>query len=335
MMNLRSGLPAFCAILLVGSGLTSAQAPVAPATAKNSVAASNVTSPAADGQRDDKYRIGYRDKLNVQVFRHPELTQTVSVNPNGTIHLFRLPEPVVAVCKTERQLALDIAAAYQKDYLKNPEVIVAATEQMSQSVSVIGAVEKPGPFNLSRKVHLLELLSFAGGPSKEAGSRVLVFRTGSDGDCADATATDKEDKIGLYGFKIRDLQEGKQTFMMQPGDIVSVLEADIVFVYGNVSEQGQVIMKQPMTLTQVIASAKGLRPATKRDRVRIIRQIPGSLEREEIIVDLNAVDKRKAEDPFLQPNDIVALSEDRVKSIVNSVTKTLTQGIPGLMYRPY
>ena len=58
-------------------------------------------------------------------------------------------------------------------------------------------------------------------------------------------------------------------------------------------------------------------------------------KREEIIVDLNAVDKRKAEDPFLQPNDIVALSEDRVKSIVNSVTKTLTQGIPGLMYRPY
>ena len=334
MMNLRSGLPAFCAILLASSGLISAQAPDAPTTAKNSVAASNVSSPVGGGQRDDKYRIGYRDKLNVQVFRHPELTQTVSVNPNGAIKLFRLREPIVAVCKTEEQLALDIAEAYQKDYLKNPEVTVAATEQMSQAVSVIGAVEKPGPFNLSRKVHLLELLSFAGGPSKEAGSRVLVFRSGSGGDCADSTATDKEDQVGLYGFKIRDLQEGKQSFMMHPGDIVSVLEADIVFVYGNVSEQGQVIMKQPMTLTQAIASAKGLRPATRKDKVRIIRQKPGSLEPEVIVVDLTAIDKQKAEDPFLQPNDIVALSEDRTKSILNNVVKSFTQGIPTLV-RPY
>jgi protein involved in polysaccharide export with SLBB domain len=276
----------------------------------------------------------FRDKLNVQVFRHPELAQTVSVNSNGTINLFKIPEPVVAVCKTERELANDIAAAYQKDYLKNPEVQVSAVEQMSQSMAVMGAVEKPGTFFVSRRVQLLELLAVAGGPSKEAGSRVLVARTGSNSYCVnDSTAADT--KTGLYDFRIRDLQEGKATLQMQPGDIVSVLEADVVFVYGNVWEPGQVVMKQPMTVTQAIATARGLRPATKKDKVRIIRQKPGSLEREEILLNLSAIDKRQAEDPFLQPNDIVAVSEDMTMSIINSITRSFTQGLPSLMYRPY
>src|SRR5215207_3169469 len=63
--------------------------------------------------RDERYRIGFQDKLDIQVFRHPDLAQKVSVNSNGTINLFRIPTPVVAVCKTERELATDIAAAYQ------------------------------------------------------------------------------------------------------------------------------------------------------------------------------------------------------------------------------
>lgn len=283
--------------------------------------------------QNEKYRIGFRDKLNVQVFRRPELAQTVSVSSNGTITLFRIPEPITAVCKTEEELSKEIAAAYKKDYLKNPEVNVVAVEQMSQALAVIGAVEKPGGFFVNRRMHLLELLALAGGPSKEAGSRLMVVRPGSNADCQQ-NAQVADDKVGLFNFSIRELQEGKQSFMMQPGDIVSVLEADIAFVYGNVNEQGQVVMKQPMTLTQAIATAKGIKPAT-RDKVRIIRQKPGSQERDVIIVDLAAIDKQKAEDPFLQPNDIVALSQDPTRNILRSLTKTFTQGLPSLMYRPY
>jgi protein involved in polysaccharide export with SLBB domain len=47
---------------------------------------------------EERYRIGYQDRVTVKVDRHPDLTQTVDVNPNGTITLFRLPEPVAAVC---------------------------------------------------------------------------------------------------------------------------------------------------------------------------------------------------------------------------------------------
>lgn len=302
-------------------------------TNQNEVKTQPVSFPVGQG-RDERYRIGFQDTLNVQVFRHPELTQNVAVNSNGTINLFRLDAPIVAVCKTERELGNEIVEAYKKDYLKNPEVNVVAVEQRSQSFAVIGAVEKPGSYFINRKVRLLELLAQAGGPSKESGTRLLVARTGSTSNCKTETAaTSATDSLTLFDFKIKDVQEAKQDLIMQPGDVVSVLPADIVFVYGNVNEQGQVLLRQPLTLTQAIASSKGLKPATKKDHIRVIRQKPNSLESEELIFDLNAIDRQKVKDPYLQPNDIVAVSEDKTKSIINAIGKSLTQGVSTIFYK--
>jgi len=284
--------------------------------------------------QNERYRIGYEDTLAIQIFRHPELTQKVNVNPNGTINLFRIDAPIVAVCKTERELADEIAAAYEKDYLRNPEVQVIAVEQKSQAFGVVGAVEKPGYYYINRRMRLIELLSFAGGPSKEAGSRLFVARAGSTSDCK--TPSDNPaslDDIQVLDFRLKDVLEGKTSVVMQPGDVLSVLKADVVYVYGNVNKQGTVTITEPITLMQAIASAEGLKPATKKDNVRIIRQKPNSLEREEFVYNLNDIDKQKVNDPYLQPNDIVAVSEDKTRSILNSIKNSLTQGIPSLFYR--
>jgi len=283
---------------------------------------------------DDRYRIGLQDVLTVQVFRHPELTITAPVNPNGTIFLFRLEQPVVALCKTERELAADIAAAYKVKYLRDPQVNVVVSEQKSQSMSVIGAVEKPGTFFLNRRVQLLSLLALAGGPNKESGTRLMVVRAGSTSNCRSNDETGSAmDEPALMGFKIRDVQEGKKTLWMQPGDVVSVLDADMVYVYGNVVKPGELKVREPITLTQAIASSEGLKPATEKDKVRILRQKADSIEREEILVDLAAVEKGKAKDPYLEPNDIVAVSKDKAKDIFLSIRTAITNGIPTVLSR--
>ncbi|MGH9819270.1 MAG: polysaccharide biosynthesis/export family protein, partial [Pyrinomonadaceae bacterium] len=259
--------------------------------------------PKGSDSPDERYRIGYQDTLDVQVFRHSELNKRVSVDTNGTITLFRLDDPILAVCKTEAELATDIAKAYEKDYLRNPEVNVIAVEQKSQSVSVIGAVEKPGSFYLNRRVHLLELLAFAGGPrSGEAGTRLLVARTGSKSNCQQdgGDANKNGDSIELMNFKISDVQAGKETLWMQPGDVVSVLPADVVYMYGNVNRQGSVKIKDPLTLTQAIALAEGLKGSTQKDHIRVLRQKPGSTERDEMVYDLTMIDRGKAQDPILE-----------------------------------
>ena len=288
----------------------------------------------ADKPTNERYRIGYQDTLQITIFRHPELSRPVSVNPNGTIFLPRIEKPIVAVCKTEQELADEITAAYKKDYLKDPFVDVRAVEQKSQAFGVIGAVEKPGYFFINKKVHLLEILAFAGGPNKESGTRLLVARTGSASFCQNDIPinNDAEKDIQLYDFKIRDVQEAKVNFWMQPGDIVSVLDADFVYVVGNVNKPGRIALKNPISLTQAIATAEGFKPASKKDTVRILRQKEGTSEREELIFNLKDIEKLKTPDPILQVNDIVAVSEDKVKVIVGGIFNSLTNGFGNLPF---
>ncbi len=307
---------------------------LAQTTAPATVAQASTSSSSSGQSRDERYRIGFEDRLEVQVFRHPELTQRIAVNPNGTVNLFRLPTPLTAVCKTERELANDIAEAYRKDYLKNPEVNVIATEQRSRAFNVIGAVEKPGKYMIGRRVRLLELISEAGGPSKEAGTRVLVARMGSTSNCKmNEEPGSDSDEIVLLDYRLKDILEAKQNLVMRPGDVVSVMDADVVYVYGNVNKQGQIEIKEPLTLTQALASAEGLKAASDKGKIRVLRQRPGTMERDEFIYDLDAITKRKAQDPFLEPNDVVAVGLDKTKDILNSIGRSLTNGIPSIFYR--
>jgi polysaccharide biosynthesis/export protein len=289
--------------------------------------------PTVAGKTDDeRYRIGFQDTLEVQVFRHPELTQKVSVNPDGTIFLFRADKPIAAICKTERELATVIAKEYLS-FLKKPEVNVVAIEQKSQSLGVIGAVEKPGNFFVNRKIRLLELLAYAGGTNKEAGSRLIVARTGSTSACkVESDDSVIENDLVLMNFKVKDVLEGKQNLWMQPGDVVSVLDSDVIYIYGNVKKVGAVKMGEPITLTQAIVSAEGLKPTAK-NLIKVLRQKSGSSEREELVYNLKDIESRKIQDPYLEPNDIVAVSEDSKKAILKGMKDIILQGIPGFIYK--
>ncbi|MEO6656209.1 MAG: SLBB domain-containing protein [Pyrinomonadaceae bacterium] len=284
-------------------------------------------------EKNDRYRIGFQDVLNIQVFQHPDLSQTVPVSPNGTIVLFRLDRPVIAVCKTEFELATEIAGAYKKKFIRDPQVNVVVAEQKSQSVAVIGAVEKPGNFYVNRRIHLLEMLAMAGGPNRDAGTRLLIARTGSTSNCKESGDPAETDQVEVFGFKVRDIQEGKQTFWMQPGDVVSVLDADIIYVYGNVNRQGSYKVREPITLTQAIVSAEGLKPTANKSKVRILRQKQSSVDREELVFDINQIDKGKIKDPYLEPNDIVAVSEDRTKSILLGLANSIKSSVPNVIYK--
>lgn len=281
---------------------------------------------------NDRYRIGFQDILEIQVFKHPNLGQRVPVSPNGSIVLFRLDKPVIAVCKTERELAAEIASAYKEKFIRDPQVTVVVTEQKSQSMAVLGAVEKPGNFFVNKRVHLLEMLAMAGGPNKEAGTRLLVARTGSSSNCQDSNGTGEPD-VAVLDYKIRDVQEGKQIVWMHPGDVVTVLDADIVYMYGNVNKQGSYKIREPITLTQAIVSAEGLAPAAKKNNIRILRQRPDSIERDEFVFDLSQIDKGKIKDPILEPNDIVAVSEDKAKSILLEFANVFKSSVPSVLYR--
>lgn len=286
---------------------------------------------------EERYRIGLHDVLEVTVYRHPELSQpNIRMDETGRIRLPRLDGSILAICKTENELSAEIVNLYKQSYLRDPYVTVFVKEQNSQPLSVIGAVEKPGNFYTNRRLTLLELLSFAGGQDIEkAGTKIQVARVGGISGCQTNASADasESDGVTFFSYVLADVLKGKENPVMRPGDIVVVLEADQVYVTGNVLKPQAIPLKQKITLTRAIAAAGGVLPTAKQTQVRIVRQEPGSKIKEELRFDLNAIRDKKIDDPELLANDIVEVPTDKVKDFTNSFIKAITGGLGNVFYR--
>jgi polysaccharide export outer membrane protein len=286
---------------------------------------------------DSRYRIGPGDVLEVRVARAPELSrEAVRVDQSGNIRMPMLNVDIPAACQTEGELAQNIAKLYLK-YKNNPHVDVFVKEFQSQPVAVIGAVNGAAQFKLQRQVRLLELLSLAGGPSDAAGQTVQIVHAGGGPLCAQpANGTiERSDSSAFVTYKLSDTLHGfpEANPFVQPGDIISVPQADQVFVLGNVLKPSAISLKEPLTVSKAIAIAGGTAPSTKKDKVRIIRQVPGSTAKKEITVDLTAIEKNKAEDVALLANDVVDVPISGTKSILRGLLGTIVPTVSQLPVR--
>jgi len=203
-------------------------------------------------------------------------------------------------------------------------------------VAVIGAVHGPAQFKMQRPVKLLELLSLVGGPADAAGQNVQIVHAGGIPRCGESgNPTMAEDSSAFVSYKLNDTLRGapEANPFVQPGDIVSVPQADQVFVLGNVLKPSAIPMKEPLTISRAIAIAGGPAPASKRDRVRIIRQVPGSTQKQEIYVDLRAIEKNKAEDVALMANDVIDVPSSGAKTILRGLLGTIAPTLGQLPVR--
>jgi polysaccharide export outer membrane protein len=295
-------------------------------------------SPAAPAMKKDSepYRIGPGDVLDVRVFNKPQFSrESVRVTVRGTIRMPLLDKEIRAACRTEEELADELEKLYL-EYLKTPQVDVFVKEFQSTPVAVIGAVQQPSRFQLQRRVRLLEMLSFVGGPNEKAGRTVQVIHTGPPALCDlpdNATEDDETKTVDVY--KLSDMLGGKENSnpVVRPGDIINVAEADQVFVVGNVLRPAALVLREPITVTRAIAMAGGLMPDTRRDKVRVIRQAPGSTTKTEIMVDLKAIEKKQAQDVALEANDIVDVPTNETKRTIRTFFGSFVPSIGQLPVR--
>jgi polysaccharide export outer membrane protein len=292
------------------------------------------TSQAQESTTDTRYRIGPGDVLEVRVSRAPELSRDgVRVDQRGMIRMPMWDEDVRAACLTEGELAASVAKVYLK-YKKAPHVDVFVKEFQSQPVAVIGAVRGASQFKLQRPVRLSELLSFAGGPSESAGQSVQVIHAGSLSLC-DKSANTDGDTSGFVSYNLRDTLHGvpEANPFVRPGDLIQVPNAEQVYVLGNVLRPLVIPLKEPLTVSRAIAMAGGTAPSTKKDKVRIIRQLPGGTQKQEIHIDLTAIEKNKAEDVALMANDVIDVPISGTKSILRSLVGTIGPTVSQLPIR--
>jgi polysaccharide export outer membrane protein len=284
-------------------------------------------------QAQSRYVIGLGDVLDIRVFGRPQLTRdAVRVDGRGKIRMPLLEDEIQASCRTEADLAADITTRYLK-YVRRPQVDVFIREYNSQPVAVVGAVSKPGRFQLQRSVRLLELLTFAGGPTERAGRTIQIVHAETSSICQDGELTAVEDGGDLAAYGLTDVLAGRDQAnpYVRPGDIISVLEAEQVFVVGNVTRPSSIPLKEPLTVSRAIAMSGGLLAYSKSDRVRIIRQSPDSTTKTEIFVDLKAIEKRRAPDIALQANDIVDVPVSGGKRLLGGLIGSV---VPGFTQMP-
>ncbi len=294
---------------------------------RRSLAAGTPESQAAD------YRIGAQDLLEIKVFEAPDLNRSLRVSASGEIS-FPLLGSVQAAGLTAQELEALLEFKLHK-YMKDPHVDVLVSSVESHPVSVVGAVKKPGVFQVRGLKTVLEMLSSAEGLADDAGDDVIIMRGAglriayADGNSQQAGSgqpapsevtaardalSGSDDLNGSMKESVRVnlknlLETGDPRFnvTVYPGDIVNVPRSGIVYVVGEVKKPGGFVLKsnEKMTVLKAMALAEGLTPTSVKNRARIIRMDADNTQEIEIPIDLGKIFDGKAPDPDLKPADIV------------------------------
>ena len=260
------------------------------------------------------YRIGADDVVSVSVLHAPELTVTARVTEKGDISLPLLGS-VSAAGLTAGELEAAIEERLREKYIREPDATVQITELQSQAVSVVGAVKRPGIFQLRGTKTLLEVLSLAEGVADNAGESVIVLRKGS----SPAASFEVSLKALLTS------PDGAVNVPIHPGDVVNVQAADVVYVVGEVKRPGAFSMRgnDRLTVLRALALGEGLLPTAKAHA--LVLRTTDSGERVEIAVDLDDVLKGKQQDFALQAQDVLFVPISGSKAVVRAAIDVLTR----------
>lgn len=119
------------------------------------------TSLAQSGASTGATLIQASDKLTIDVYKNPDLTRQVTVQPDGLISI-PLVQSIQAAGLTPAQLKAELEKKL-KDYLEVPTVTVIIDAIQSYRVYVTGKVQKAGVITSEKPITVLQALALAGG----------------------------------------------------------------------------------------------------------------------------------------------------------------------------
>ena len=116
----------------------------------------------------------------------------------------------------------------------------------------MGSAIRSVPFTLGRlMLRLLDLLSFAKGPSDKAGQTINIVRAPRTDVCEnDGESASPEG--AFFSLRLNDTLRGeaKANPYVQSGDIITIPEAEQVYVIGNVYSPKALALKEPISVSR-------------------------------------------------------------------------------------
>lgn len=267
--------------------------------------------------------LGPGDLIEISVFDTPELLQRTRVDSNGKIALSLIGEVDVhgltadALQKTIRDRMTE------GRFMKDPQISVLVLEFAGQTASITGEVNRPGAYPLLRAHDLLDLIAVAGGLSPRAGNQATIFHASPD---------ELPDVVDL-----NDKDRKSRNYEVHAGDSITVAQAGVVYVLGDVGKPGGFLLdrRTSITASQAVALAEGTLTSASIRKARIIRTTDGI--RDEIPIDLKLVLRAEGTDPELQAGDILYVPSSLLHGLGrNTIQTALAAAISGLaIYSSY
>ncbi len=264
------------------------------------------------------------DLIEIDVVGSFEFDWRGTVSPEGFLSGINfVEEPIFALCRSEEEIAADVTKAFAK-FLREPQIVVKILDRSKRSITLmLGAVKNPQRFQIKRPVYLNELLIISGGLTDKTSGEIQIFRpqnlscatkskineTG-DGQSRERFVNSSQDNGSEYiNIRIIDLLAGKKEAnpKILSGDIITVFEAQRVYVIGGVANPKQISFRSQITLSRAIDSAGGLAKNADGSKITIFRREKG--ETKIIEADLEKIRANQSQDIILQPFDIVEVSQ--------------------------
>ncbi len=312
-----------CGVVMLALSVALAQTPVVPVEANARVVADTpqVLAKTANATITDlppqpALRIGLGDLLEVSVYGVPELTQKVRVSSAGDVYLPLVNYvPVVNLTPDEAQAAIEKKLA-DGGFLRNPHVTVFVSEYVSQSVTLLGEVAKPGTYSIVGDHRLLDVISAAGGSTDKAGKAVtIVHRDHPDNpEVLDVSNAGKGSPVNPT---------------LEPGDTIIVSKAGVVYVVGEVARPSGFLMENgSLTVLKAIALAGGTTHTAALNNAKIIRKTTDGME--ETPIPLKKILAAKAPDIPMQPEDVLFVPGSASKSAAARGVEAVLQAATAL-----
>jgi polysaccharide biosynthesis/export protein len=256
-------------------------------------------------------KLGVDDLVAVSVYDAPELTRTVRVETDGTIHLPLLRNGIAAAGLFPGQLESSVVSALKTEQiLVDPVVKVTVAEYHSRPISVMGAVHKPVTFQAVGTVTLLDALARAEGLTGDAGIEILLTRD------------EKVERIPV--FRLMKDADPAVNYVLHGGEEVRVPDAGKIFVVGNVHKPGGFPVRDASgeSVLKMVALSEGLLPYASKVAYIYRRDDTGS--KKEIPVELDKIMQRKSPDVALEIDDLFYVPDNKSRRTTMNVIDRLT-----------
>ena len=245
------------------------------------------------------YLIGKEDILEIIVWGHEDLRRIMPVSLEGMIS-FPLVGDIQVAGISAGALEKVIAGKLGEGFIVDPQVSVTVKEYKSQRVFLMGEVNKPGTYAVTRENSILYVLSQAGGPTKEAGEEVVIIRPGKPVDRALTIEEAERRREQIVQVNLKDVLAGDKNsnIAIRDGDSVIVPKMPFFFVMGEVRSPGKYNLERGTTVLMAISIGGGLTPKAAPSRTRITREQNG-----------RKVEIRIGMEALVMPGDTIIVSE--------------------------